>query len=141
MNIKVKIFALPLIFPMIAIDMMNKFALILQLNRDLHDLRESLKKLKRKKALSRDKAFLFFGNTRYYNLVQKIWQIESEIESKTAELEEIKKSVAMEKNNKLVDRVFFLHFFLNLSSNQISSRLHISERKIRKLIKNFNVVK
>ena len=121
--------------------MMNKFALILQLNRDLHDLRESLKKLKRKKALSRDKAFLFFGNTRYYNLVQKIWQIESEIESKTAELEEIKKSVVMERKNKLVDRVFCLHFFLHLSANQISSRLHISERKIRKLIKNFNVVK
>ena len=122
-------------------DMYNSFALILQLNRDLHDLRERLKDLKRKKALSRDKAFLFFGNTRYCNLVQKIWQIESEIESKTAELEEIKKSVVMERKNKLVDRVFCLHFFLHLSANQISSRLHISERKIRKLIKKFNVVK
>ena len=121
--------------------MMNKFALILQLDRDLHDLRESLKELKRKKALSRDKAFLFFGDTRYCNLVQKIWQIESDIEIKTAELEEIKKSVAMERKNKLVDRVFFLHFFLNLPANKISSRLHLPERKIRKLIKNFNVVK
>ena len=120
------------------VDSVNPFSRYFDLNRELEYLRERLKELNKKKAVSRDRAFFFFGNSRYFNIVKEIWRIESDILTITAELKELEKSMRFETT---AEKVIYLRFFMNYSFKDISARLHLSERKIRKLIKNFNVAK